>query len=210
MIDKQVVTRSMRMDRDQEGVRHDEREQRVECADQQLDLGHGTRPGERHVYQAEPKTTVPPSEPKAGHEPLLTYEGRRGEPLSRARGAPNPRWSMRTITTQVSWNRSHTVTCASKQVKPDLVVVFMEANDVDACQLLSMLRVDSDLSGVRIITSQERHDGEGDCDVVTSRHSFASDGMPIKIEIVDLTRLASLNPPLSVSSRSGLMRPHLG
>ena len=28
-------------------------------------LATGTRPGERHVYQAEPKTTVPSSEPKA-------------------------------------------------------------------------------------------------------------------------------------------------
>ena len=48
----------------------------------------------------------------------------------------------------------------------------MEANDVDACQLLSMLRVDGDLSGVRIVT-HERHDGESDFDVVTdtSRHS---------------------------------------
>jgi DNA-binding response OmpR family regulator len=59
-----------------------------------------------------------------------------------------------------------------KQVAPDLVVVFMEADDVDACQLLSMLRVDSDLSGIHIVT-HERHDGEGDFDLVTdtSRHS---------------------------------------
>ena len=28
-------------------------------------LATGTRPGERNVYQAEPKTTVQPSEPKA-------------------------------------------------------------------------------------------------------------------------------------------------
>jgi hypothetical protein len=28
-------------------------------------LATGTRPGERHVYQAEPKTTMPPSGPKA-------------------------------------------------------------------------------------------------------------------------------------------------
>ena len=58
-----------------------------------------------------------------------------------------------------------------KQVEPGLVVVFMEADDVDACKLLSMLRVDSDLPGIRIVT-HERHDGEGDFDVVTdtSRH----------------------------------------
>ena len=48
-----------------------------------------------------------------------------------------------------------------KQMAPDLVVVFLEADDVAACQLLSMLRVDSGLSGIRIVTC-EMHEGEAD------------------------------------------------
>jgi len=39
-----------------------------------------------------------------------------------------------------------------RQVEPDLVVVFMEMNDVNACQLLSMLETDRDLSGIPVVT----------------------------------------------------------
>jgi DNA-binding response OmpR family regulator len=39
-----------------------------------------------------------------------------------------------------------------KQSTPDLVIVFCEIDDVDACQLLSMLKIDGKLSGVPVVT----------------------------------------------------------
>ena len=41
-----------------------------------------------------------------------------------------------------------------KQMVPDLVVVLLEADDIDACQLLSMLKMDSELCGIRVVTWQ--------------------------------------------------------
>ena len=38
-----------------------------------------------------------------------------------------------------------------KQVTPDLVVVFLEIDDLAACQLLSMLKMDHDLSGIPVV-----------------------------------------------------------
>ena len=38
-----------------------------------------------------------------------------------------------------------------KQVTPDLVVVLSEIDDVAACQLLSMLKVDASLSGMLVV-----------------------------------------------------------
>lgn len=39
-----------------------------------------------------------------------------------------------------------------KQVAPDLVVVLAGTDDVPACQLLSMLKMDSDTSGIPVFT----------------------------------------------------------
>jgi hypothetical protein len=39
-----------------------------------------------------------------------------------------------------------------KQLKPLLVVVFLEIDDVDACQLLAMLTLDRDVSGIPVVT----------------------------------------------------------
>jgi hypothetical protein len=39
-----------------------------------------------------------------------------------------------------------------KQVTPYMVIVFCEIDDIAACQLLSMLKTDRDLSGVEVVT----------------------------------------------------------
>jgi len=39
-----------------------------------------------------------------------------------------------------------------RELEPDLVVVFMEIDDVNACQLLSMLEIDRALSGIPVVT----------------------------------------------------------
>lgn len=39
-----------------------------------------------------------------------------------------------------------------KQVLPDLIIVYFEVDDVAACRLLSMLKVDTDLFGIPVAT----------------------------------------------------------
>ena len=39
-----------------------------------------------------------------------------------------------------------------KQVMPDVVIVYCSIDDIDGCQLLSMLELDPDLSCVRVVT----------------------------------------------------------
>lgn len=39
-----------------------------------------------------------------------------------------------------------------RQVQPDVVVVFMNIDDVGACQLLSMLHIDHELRGTYVLT----------------------------------------------------------
>jgi DNA-binding NarL/FixJ family response regulator len=39
-----------------------------------------------------------------------------------------------------------------RQMQPDIVVVFMNIDDVDACHLLSMLYVDRGLRGMSVVT----------------------------------------------------------
>ena len=39
-----------------------------------------------------------------------------------------------------------------KQVMPDLVIVYLEIEDVAGCQLLSMLSIDDDLFGIPVVT----------------------------------------------------------
>jgi CheY-like chemotaxis protein len=40
-----------------------------------------------------------------------------------------------------------------RQVQPHVVVVFMNIDDIDACQLLSMLHMDRGLRGTSVVTS---------------------------------------------------------
>ena len=46
-----------------------------------------------------------------------------------------------------------------KQVAPDAVIVLAEMDDVAACQLLSMMKVDADLSNVLVVTCPARRAG---------------------------------------------------
>ena len=39
-----------------------------------------------------------------------------------------------------------------RQLQPDVVVVFMNIDDVDACQLLSMLHIDHELRGMSVLS----------------------------------------------------------
>jgi len=39
-----------------------------------------------------------------------------------------------------------------KQVVPDVVIVYCAMDDLAACQLLSALKLDADLSGIRVVT----------------------------------------------------------
>jgi hypothetical protein len=48
-----------------------------------------------------------------------------------------------------------------KQVAPDFVIVLLEIDDVAACQLLSMLKIDRDLSRIPLVTCATRRD---ECD----------------------------------------------
>jgi DNA-binding NarL/FixJ family response regulator len=45
-----------------------------------------------------------------------------------------------------------------KQLTPDMVILFFEIEDVAACQLLSMLKIDRDVSGIPVVTCATRHD----------------------------------------------------
>jgi PleD family two-component response regulator len=45
-----------------------------------------------------------------------------------------------------------------KQVIPDLVIVSLEIDDVGACQLLSMLKIDSDTSAIPVVTWATRNE----------------------------------------------------
>jgi DNA-binding NarL/FixJ family response regulator len=47
-----------------------------------------------------------------------------------------------------------------RQLQPDVVVVFMNIDDVDACRLLSMLHMDHGLRGVSVVTCTTGPDGD--------------------------------------------------
>jgi DNA-binding NarL/FixJ family response regulator len=46
-----------------------------------------------------------------------------------------------------------------RQLQPDVVVVFMNIDDADACRLLSMLHLDHGLRGVSVVTCTTGPDG---------------------------------------------------
>ena len=45
-----------------------------------------------------------------------------------------------------------------KQVTPDLVIVLLEIDDVATCQLLSMLNIGTDTSGIPVVTRAARRE----------------------------------------------------
>jgi hypothetical protein len=68
-------------------------------------------------------------------------------------------------------------------VQPTAVVVFMSIDDVDACQLLSMLHIDHELRGVSVVSCTTRPDAgashhvgdfEERCDIRETRQPVAS------------------------------------
>jgi DNA-binding NarL/FixJ family response regulator len=59
-----------------------------------------------------------------------------------------------------------------KQVAPDLVIVLLEIDDAAACQLLSMLKVDRDLSRIPLVTCATRRD---ECDLDDESAELAED-----------------------------------
>jgi DNA-binding NarL/FixJ family response regulator len=70
-----------------------------------------------------------------------------------------------------------------RQVQPNAVVVFMDIDDVDACQLLSMLHIDHELRGVSVVSCTTSPDAgathhlgdfEERCDMRDTRQLLAS------------------------------------
>jgi CheY-like chemotaxis protein len=67
-----------------------------------------------------------------------------------------------------------------RQVQPEAVVVFMNIDDVDACQLLSMLHIDHDLRGMSVLSCTTSPDAGAihpgtDCEQrCDARHRVAS------------------------------------
>ena len=53
-----------------------------------------------------------------------------------------------------------------KELKPDLVIVYLEIDDSAVCQLLSMLRVDSDTSAIPVLTWAARYEKGGLEDII--------------------------------------------
>ena len=53
-----------------------------------------------------------------------------------------------------------------KELKPDLVIVYLEIDDSAVCQLLSMLTVDSDTSAIPVLTWAARYEKGGLEDII--------------------------------------------
>jgi DNA-binding response OmpR family regulator len=53
-----------------------------------------------------------------------------------------------------------------KELKPDLVIVYLEIDDSAVCQLLSMLTVDSDTSTIPVLTWAARYEKGGLEDII--------------------------------------------
>ena len=61
-----------------------------------------------------------------------------------------------------------------KQVRPDLVVVFMASDDAAACRLLSMLTLDRDVSGIPVVMCVSRREKGELEDIFAEVNQFAS------------------------------------
>jgi DNA-binding response OmpR family regulator len=53
-----------------------------------------------------------------------------------------------------------------KELKPDLVIVYLEIDDWAACQLLSMLTIDDDTTGIPVLTWAARYEKGGLEDII--------------------------------------------
>jgi len=53
-----------------------------------------------------------------------------------------------------------------KELKPDLVIVYLEIDDSAVCQLLSMLTVDTDTSAIPVVTWAARYEKGGLEDII--------------------------------------------
>ena len=54
-----------------------------------------------------------------------------------------------------------------KKVNPELVVLYLEIDDLAGCQLLSMINMDGDVSGIPVMTVAAPHDRSTLTDVVS-------------------------------------------
>ena len=53
-----------------------------------------------------------------------------------------------------------------KELKPDLVIVYLEIDDAAVCQLLSMLTVDTDTAAIPVVTWAARYEKGGLEDII--------------------------------------------
>ena len=69
-----------------------------------------------------------------------------------------------------------------KEVTPDLIFILFGIEDVAACQLLSMLEIDADLSGIPVVTYVTGDTGD-DCDDIASRLLSGSSSLAHAIQV---------------------------
>ena len=55
-----------------------------------------------------------------------------------------------------------------REMTPDLVIVYLEVDDAAACQLLSMLTIDSETSRIPVVTWAARYDKGGLEDIIAA------------------------------------------
>jgi DNA-binding NarL/FixJ family response regulator len=69
-----------------------------------------------------------------------------------------------------------------KQVTPDLVIVLSGIHDISACQLLSMLKMDDDVSDIPVVTFAVPHEeGELDEDIAEWDRSHAGRALSLSM-----------------------------
>jgi hypothetical protein len=69
-----------------------------------------------------------------------------------------------------------------KEVTPDLIFILSGIEDVAACQLLSMLEIDADLSGIPVVT-YVTGDTADECDEIASRLLSGSSSLAHAIQV---------------------------
>jgi DNA-binding response OmpR family regulator len=61
-----------------------------------------------------------------------------------------------------------------KELMPHLIVVLFEIDDVEACQLLAMLRLDDDVAGIPVVTCVAGRDRDERDEIVQERTCASS------------------------------------
>jgi hypothetical protein len=117
-------------------------------------LDTGTRPGERHVPGHVPEqraTFSAGSQVMSSRRTVVAVSGhpQRAELLDALLIEANDYDVI--IVESIAHGYSRV-----KQVTPDLVIVYCEIDDVAACRLLSMLKIDGDMSGIPVVTRATR------------------------------------------------------